>query len=62
MLVIRNYNDVRPYADGLVQAGYGYSVFEQRPDEAFDLESFREMFQDWDGPELTHNSIHRPDD
>jgi len=29
MLVVRNYDDVRPYADGLVQAGYGYSALDE---------------------------------
>ena len=48
MLVVRKYDDVRPYAQRLVQDGYGYSVLDEpRSDETFDLDSFREMFRDW---------------
>lgn len=48
MLVVRSYDDVRPYAEALAQAGYGYSVLDEpRSDEAFDVDSFREMFLDW---------------
>ena len=48
MLIVRNYEDVRPYAEVLVRAGYGYSVLDEpRSDEEFDLELFRRMFLDW---------------
>jgi hypothetical protein len=48
MLVFLDYDEIRLYADKIVQAGYGYSVLDQpRPDETFDLDSFREMFTDW---------------
>jgi hypothetical protein len=48
MLVIQDYEDVRPYAQTLALAGYGYSVLDEpRGDEAFDLGSFKEMFLDW---------------
>jgi hypothetical protein len=48
MLVVRNYADVRPYAKKLIQAGYGFSILpEPRPEEVFDLDSFKEMFQEW---------------
>lgn len=48
MLVVRNYDDVRPYAQDLTRAGYGYVVLDEpRSDEMFDLDSFKEMFRDW---------------
>jgi hypothetical protein len=48
MLIFQDYDDMRPYADAIVQAGYGYSVLDQpRRDEKFDLATFREMFTDW---------------
>lgn len=54
MLVVRSYEDVRPHAKELAKAGYGYSVLDEpRSDEAFDLDTFKEMFLDWGwmGPE-----------
>jgi hypothetical protein len=52
VLVVRNYDDVRPHADALARAGYGFSVLDEpRPDEAFDLDLFKEMFCDWGGSE-----------
>lgn len=48
MLVVRNYEDVRPYLETLARAGYGFSVLDEpRSDETFDLDSFRELFVDW---------------
>lgn len=48
MLVFLNYDDIRPYVDELLQAGYGYAVLDEpRANEAFDLDSFKEMFLDW---------------
>lgn len=49
MLVVRKYDDVRPYAETLARAGYGFSVLDEpRPDEAFDLDSFKKIFVDWE--------------
>jgi hypothetical protein len=48
MLIFQDYDEVRPCADAIVRVGYGYSVLDQpRPDEKFDLATFREMFTDW---------------
>lgn len=48
MLIFRNYDDIRTICDQIVSAGYGYSVMDEpRSDEPFDLESWREVFQDW---------------
>ena len=48
MLVVRSYEDVRPFADCLARAGFGYSVLDEPGvDEVFDLDSFKEMFLDW---------------
>lgn len=48
MLVFRSYDDVRNFGDGLMRAGYGYTVLDEpRADESFDLNSFAEMFRDW---------------
>lgn len=48
MLVVSHYEEVRPFADAINRAGYGYAVLDEpRPDERFDLESFKEMFGDW---------------
>lgn len=42
MLVVHNYDDIHPYAENLIQAGYGYSVLDEpQPDEVFDLDSFK---------------------
>lgn len=48
MLIFRNYDDVRSYAEGLARAGYGYSTLDEpSANETFDLESFKEMFIEW---------------
>ena len=48
MLIFRTYDEVKAHAEDLILAGYGYSVLDEpRPDECFDLESFKEMFTDW---------------
>jgi hypothetical protein len=48
MLIFERYEDAKHLADQLVGAGYGYTVLDQpRPNEAFDLESYREMAADW---------------
>jgi hypothetical protein len=48
MLVFSHYDDVRSSATELVRAGFGYTVLdERRPDEVFDLESYKEMLLDW---------------
>lgn len=48
MLVFLNYDDVRPYADKILRAEYGYSVLDEpSANEVFDLDSFKEMFLDW---------------
>ena len=48
MLVFRPYDEIQEYAKELVQKGYGYTVIDEpRSDEAFDLDSFKEMFADW---------------
>ena len=53
MLVFSSYNEVSDYADELIRAGYGFSVLDDpRPDEEFDLDSFKDMFADWNGREL----------
>ena len=48
MLIFRTYDEVQSHAEELIHAGYGYTVLDEpRPDECFDLESFKEMFIDW---------------
>lgn len=48
MLVVCNYDEVRAYADELIQAGYGYSVLDEPlANETFDLDTYRDMFLDW---------------
>jgi hypothetical protein len=48
MLIFRTYGEVQPYTEEIIRAGYGYSVLDEpRPDECFDLESYKEMFTDW---------------
>ncbi len=48
MLIFRSYGEIQPYAEEIVRSGYGYSILDEpRPDENFDLESFKEMFFDW---------------
>jgi hypothetical protein len=48
MLVFARYEDAKHLADQLVRAGFGYTVLDQpRPNETFELESYREMAADW---------------
>lgn len=48
MLIVGSYDDVKDYAQDLIDAGYGYSVLDEPgPKEEFDLSSFRDMFVDW---------------
>lgn len=48
MLILRHYDEVRFYLNDVRQSGYGFSVLDEpRDDEAFDLQSFQEMFRDW---------------
>lgn len=48
MLIFRSYDEIQLFAEEVVRSGYGYSVLDEpRPDEDFDLESFKEMFSDW---------------
>jgi hypothetical protein len=48
MLLFKSFNEVKRYAQELVDLGYGYAVVDEpRPDEEFELESFEEMFRDW---------------
>ena len=48
MLVVRRYEDVRPHAEQLAKAGFGYSVLDEPAEaEVFDLDTFQEMFRDW---------------
>ena len=62
MLILRHYDEVRPCLQDVRQAGYGFSVLDEPGDEeAFDLQSFQEMFRDWGwsdtdeaGQELQH--------
>ena len=48
MLLFRAYDEIRDHVHELNNAGYGYSVVDEpRPDEAFDMTAFQEMFRDW---------------
>ena len=48
MLLLASYDQVHSHSQVLLDAGYGYSVLnEPRPQEDFDLDSFRDMFKDW---------------
>jgi hypothetical protein len=48
MLIVTDYDDIRDIEQELVGGGYGYSVLsELSPDEDFDLQDYREMFEDW---------------
>lgn len=47
-LIVRSYVEVERHLDKLSALGYGFSVLDEpRPDEEFDLESFRDMFIEW---------------
>ena len=48
MIVVSSYDVLRGSVNELVENGYAYSVLaEPRPVEEYEIESFREMFQDW---------------
>jgi hypothetical protein len=48
MILVCNYDELRPFLTELVESGYGYSVLsELHEDEAFDLATYEEMFIDW---------------
>lgn len=48
MLVFDSFDDAKPYANHLVEAGFGYTVLDEPlANEAFDLESYKEMAADW---------------
>jgi hypothetical protein len=48
MLVVQSYDALRPFLDEFESAGYGYSVIGEPPvREVFELEGYREMFNDW---------------
>lgn len=48
MLVFARYSDVMSSVQGLVDAGYGYTVLDEPlAGEEFDLRSYEEMFVDW---------------
>jgi hypothetical protein len=48
MLIISSSNQVAQFVSQLSIMGYGFAVLDEpRPDEDFNLESFREMFGDW---------------
>ena len=54
MLIFTNYSDLRPHAEEVVAAGYGYSTLsEPSQGEHYDRARFVEMLQDWgwSGPE-----------
>jgi hypothetical protein len=48
MLLVDNYDVLRPYISELIELGYGFSVVDEpRLNEEFEIESFIEMFTDW---------------
>jgi len=48
MLLFRDTNELREFAEELASAGYGYSVLgEPALDEDFDLSEFEKLFRDW---------------
>jgi hypothetical protein len=48
MLILRNYDEADSCLNDVKQAGYGFSVLDEPgDDEAFDLQSFQDMFRDW---------------
>ena len=48
MLIFRKYGDVKPYIEQLREAGFGFSVLDERSQaEIIDLQSFRRMYADW---------------
>ena len=50
MLIVTSMRELGAARQELVSQGYGYSVLsEPTPNEEFDLDSFKEMFEDWRG-------------
>ncbi len=50
MLVFSAPEEIHGFERELMELGYGYSVYgEPLPDEQFDLDSYIEMFSDWNG-------------
>lgn len=48
MLIFRDFDNMRLYAEKLVVLGYGYSVLDEPlPGEVFNLDDFIELFRDW---------------
>jgi len=49
MLIVTEYSDVKDISQELVDEGYGFCVLSAPPlpNEDFDLQVYREMFQDW---------------
>jgi hypothetical protein len=48
MLIVSNFDEVSQYIDEITQAGYGFSVFEERyADETYVRDEFVEVLRDW---------------
>ena len=48
MLIFGSFDEVSPYVDELLRAGYGFTVLsEPYVGEQFDLDSYRNLFRDW---------------
>ena len=48
MLIFTNYDDVSPYVNEIVEAGYGFSVLgEPGENENYELEEYMELLADW---------------
>lgn len=50
MLVFASTEDIKNSSPELLSLGYGYTVYAlPLPEEEFDLDSYKEMFDDWGG-------------
>lgn len=48
MLIFKSSDEIEDSSDDLVRVGFGYSVIQEpKSDEQFDLDGYREMFEDW---------------
>ncbi len=48
MLIVKHFDALVGHTDHLVECGFSYSVLDDPlPNEAFDCESYKEMFRDW---------------
>ena len=48
MLIVVSFSDISDYVGEITSPGYGYSTLsEPAPNEAFDIEVFKDMFRDW---------------